>query len=183
MSHIYRLVSIFLCLLLLSCPLKAQQLSQEIGLINGVDRPYPAPLMMGITTWINSDPIKLSDMKEKVILIEFWTSTCPYCKRALPIVNEWYKRYHNRGLMIIGIHSPKTEEEHSLDTVKEAVKNFNIQYPVALDNYFETWDNYDVNSWPAFYLIDKKGQVVFVNVGADNFEIIENNIIYLLNSK
>ena len=149
-------------------------------LIDGVDTPYPAPLLMGISAWINSAPIKPSDLKGKVVLIEFWTSTCPYCKRALPYVNQWYNRYHDKGLLIIGIHSPKTEEEQRLSMVKAAVDQYEVRYPIALDNHFETWDNYHVEGWPAFYLIDAKGKVVYFSYGAQNYDVLENNIQFLL---
>ncbi len=150
------------------------------GLINGLSRPYSAPLILGITSWINSGPITLSDLKDKVVLIEFWTSSCPYCKKALPYVNDWYQRYHNKGLLIIGIHSPKNEEEQNAAIVKDAVAAYNIQYPVALDNNFETWQSFDAQGWPSFFLINKKGKVVYVSYGAENYQIIENNIEYLL---
>src|SRR5689334_647285 len=83
----------------------------QIQLIDGVANPYPAPLLLGISSWINSPPLKLSDLQGKVVLIEFWTTSCPYCRSATPYMNEWYKRYHNKGLLIIGIHSPKNQEE------------------------------------------------------------------------
>lgn len=149
-------------------------------LLGGLDQPYPAPLILGIISWINSEPIKLSDLKDKVVLIEFWTTSCPFCKKALPYVNEWYKRYHDKGLLIIGIHSPKNEEEESVTLVKDAVTADGIQYPVAIDNNFETWQSFNAQGWPSFYLIDKKGKVVFVSYGAENYTVIENNIRFLL---
>lgn len=164
------------------CSLASLSFAEEkpSGLIDGLATPYPAPLIIGINAWINSPPVKLSDLKGKVVLIEFWTSSCPYCKSALPYVNQWYKRYHDQGLLIIGIHSPKTEDEHSLAVVKKAVTEYAIPYPVALDNHFETWENYNAEGWPSFYLIDSKGKVVYLSYGAQNYEVIENNIRFLL---
>jgi len=169
-----------LFLLLLGCTCASFAADSSPSLINGVETPYPAPLLMGITAWVNSDPIKLSDMQGKVILIEFWTSSCPYCKTALPFVNKWYSRYHDKGLLIIGIHSPKNDEEQNQTLVKDAVSKYDIHYPVAMDNNFETWENYNVQGWPSFYLINKKGNVVYVSYGADRFDIIDNNIRSLL---
>lgn len=155
----------------------------KAGLVNGVETPYQAPLLIGISSWLNSEPLKLSDLQGKVVLIEFWTTSCPYCRKALPYVNEWYKRYRNQGLLIIGVHSPKNEEEQNQVLVKDAMLAHHIEYPVALDNHFETWENYHVEGWPSFYLIDRKGMVVFVSYGAENYEIIENNIRFLLGLK
>lgn len=153
----------------------------ELSLIGGVKNPYPAPLLIGISSWLNSEPIKLSDLQGKVVLIEFWTASCPYCRNALPYINKWYNRYHNKGLVIIGIHSPKNVEEQSRAQVKDAIATYDIHYPVALDNNFETWENYNAEGWPSFYLINREGKVVFASFGAENYEIIENNIRFLLN--
>ena len=155
---------------------------EPLSLIGGVETPYPAPLLIGISSWINSEPLKLSDLQGKVILIEFWTYSCPYCRTALPYVNKFYNTYHDQGLLVIGIHSPKNEEEQSRVLVKDAIAAYDIHYPIALDNNFETWDNYNAEGWPSFYLINRKGYVVFVSYGAENYDIIENNIQFLLNS-
>ncbi|HSW71722.1 MAG TPA: redoxin family protein [Gammaproteobacteria bacterium] len=153
------------------------------GLVAGVEKPYRAPLLLGISSWINSAPLKLSDLRGKVVLIEFWTNSCPYCRKALPYVNQWYSDYHDKGLLVIGVHSPKNEEEQSQTLVQDAVEAHGIHYPVALDNHFETWENYHVEGWPSFFLIDRKGYVVYVSYGAANYEVIENNIRFLLNAK
>lgn len=183
--HTYktRLYSLFTLLLILGGlhSITPALAAPTLRLINGIDTPYPAPLLMGITRWANSTPVSLHKLHGKVVLIEFWTASCPYCKLALPYVNAWYNRYHNQGLFIIGIHSPKNEGEQSVSVVKAAIARHDIRYPVALDNNFETWQNYNAEGWPSFYLIDKKGNIVYASYGAQNYEIIENNILFLLN--
>ncbi len=164
-----------------SSPSFASEAQAASAVMKGVlSHPYRAPLLLGITGWINSPPLKLSDLKDKVILIEFWTTSCPYCRSALPYLNSWYKRYHSQGLLIIGVHPPKEEWENNSQLVQKTVQENNIHFPVALDGNFETWNNFGVEAWPATFLIDRTGNVVFVHYGASDFEIIENNIRSLL---
>lgn len=149
-------------------------------LIDGVTFSYPAPTISGISAWINSPPQNLQQLHGKVVLIDFWTYSCINCIRTLPYLKNWYQLYHKAGLEIIGIHSPEFAFEHNLSNVQNAVTKFGILYPVALDNQFVTWQNYQNAYWPAQYLIDKQGQVVYQHVGEGDDEIIENNIRVLL---
>lgn len=149
-------------------------------LSDGVPSPYPAPVLLGISNWINSSPIRLEQLKGKVVLVVFWTSSCYYCKKSLPYFNDWYKRYQPQGLVMIGIHSPKEEWESNPQIVQKAIVENDIHYPVAMDNHFETWKNYQVNGWPALYLINKQGMVVYFKEGATDFATTENNIQALL---
>lgn len=141
---------------------------------------YPAPPIEGISAWINSPPLQLKDLKGKVVLIDFWTYSCINCIRTLPYLNKWYSKYHKQGLVIIGVHSPEFAFERELSNVQKAVKTFGIDYPVALDNNFITWQNYNNLYWPAHYLIDKNGNVVYQQFGEGNEEITENKIRQLL---
>ncbi len=152
----------------------------SMNLQNGLPTPYPAPAIDGIDAWINSTPIKLDDLKGKVVLIDFWTYSCINCIRTLPYLNNWYHQYHDKGLIIIGVHSPEFDFEKKLDNVKNAAIHDGIKYPVALDNQFVTWQNFHNRYWPAHYLIDKNGYVVYTNFGEGDYDIAENNIRYLL---
>lgn len=145
--------------------------------------PYPAPRIEGIDAWINSAPLQLNQLKGKVVLIDFWTYSCINCIRTLPYIKDWYQKYHNQGLVIIGIHTPEFEFEKNLNNVKHAVVKDGIEYPVALDNKFVTWLNFHNQYWPAHYLIDKSGQVVYTHFGEGEYDVTENNIRYLLNLK
>lgn len=146
----------------------------------GLWRPYNAPKIEGIEQWINSPPLQLSDLKNKVVLVDFWTYSCINCVRTLPYMNSWYKKYHDKGLVIIGVHTPEFDFEKNVANVSNAVKNYGIQYPVALDNQFVTWQNFSNRFWPAHYLINKKGQVVYEHFGEGNYDVTENNIRFLL---
>lgn len=149
-------------------------------LINGVLEPYPAPAIGGISEWINTTPLDLNALKGKVVLIDFWTYSCINCVRTLPYLKDWYAKYHDKGLVIIGVHSPEFEFEKIGSNVKNTVEKNQIRYPVALDNQYTTWQNYQNHVWPAHYLIDKKGYVVYQHFGEGEYAVTENNIRYLL---
>jgi len=150
-------------------------------LINGLTFSYPAPEIKGIKQWINSPALNISDLKGKVVLVDFWTYSCINCIRTLPHVTSWYHNYKKDGLVIIGVHSPEFAFERQFDNVKRATEKFGITYPVALDNNLQTWDSYNNHYWPAHYLIDRNGRIVYIHFGEGNYDITENNIRYLLN--
>lgn len=152
----------------------------EKGLIHALSSPHPAPEIIGIVNWINSDPLTITQLKGKVVLVDFWTYSCINCVRTLPTLTKWDATYRDNGLVIIGIHSPEFEFEKKLSNVQNAVKEHQIQYPVALDNNFKTWLNFKNPYWPAHYLIDREGNVVYTHFGEGNTEITEANIRYLL---
>lgn len=147
---------------------------------NALSQSYPAPEIQGITAWINSPPLTLQQLKGKVVLIDFWTYSCINCIRTLPYITAWDKKYRDQGLVIIGVHAPEFAFEHDLGNVQDAVTKDDIHYPVALDNNFTTWDNYSNQSWPAHYLIDRDGNVVYTHFGEGDYDVTENNIRVLL---
>jgi len=148
--------------------------------VNPVEKPYAAPAIENITAWINSKPLLVNQLKGKVVLIDFWTYSCINCIRTFPYLKDWYAKYHDKGLVIIGVHAPEFEFEKDINNVKNAVEKNGILYPVALDNHFTTWQNYANRYWPAHYLIDKNGNVVYRHFGEGEYDITENNIRFLL---
>jgi len=149
-------------------------------LLQRLSRPYPAPEIRGIDHWINSQPLNEQALKGKVVLVDFWTYSCINCIRTLPELKSWYAKYHKDGLVVIGVHSPEFNFESQLANVQRAVTKFGITYPVALDNNFSTWNNFANRYWPAHYLINRDGQVVYTHFGEGDYNITENNIRYLL---
>lgn len=143
-------------------------------------QPYGAPKIEGIQNWFNSKPLTLSELKGKVILVDFWTYSCINCIRTLPYLKDWYHRYRDQGLVIIGIHSPEFEFEKDKENLKSALARFAIDYPVAMDNQLITWRNFNNHYWPAHYLINQQGNVVYTHFGEGEYDITENNIRYLL---
>lgn len=155
----------------------------QTGLIHPLKTPYQAPEFLENSAWLNSAPLAMKDLKGKVILVDFWTYSCINCIRTLPYLIAWDKKYRDRGLVIVGVHSPEFEFEKDLQNVKRAVENFSIEYPVALDNKLSTWNNFSNQYWPAHYLIDQKGNVVYTHFGEGNYEVTEHNIQTLLGIK
>ncbi|HVV69003.1 MAG TPA: cytochrome c biogenesis protein DipZ [Gammaproteobacteria bacterium] len=154
--------------------------SPTTGLIDELLIPYAAPALAGLGPWINSEPLTLAQLRGKVVLIDFWTYSCINCIRTLPFLLAWDKAYHNQGLVIIGVHTPEFEFEKNADNVRQAVARFGIHYPVALDNQYATWNNYQNSYWPAHYLIDKQGRVVYQHFGEGDYATTEHNIRVLL---
>lgn len=150
------------------------------GLKQALISPYPAPEIAGIESWINSKPLTLKSLRGKVVLIDFWTYSCINCVRTLPYVTSWDKKYRDKGLVILGIHTPEFDFEKKIDNVKAAVEKHGIKYPVALDNAFSTWDAFNNRYWPAHYLIDQKGNVVYTHFGEGHYDVTEGNIRALL---
>jgi cytochrome c biogenesis protein CcdA/thiol-disulfide isomerase/thioredoxin len=156
-------------------------------LVNKVSRddvlnvqPTPAPQFVGLTNWINSKPLTLSQLKGKVVLVDFWTFSCINCIRSLPYLEKWDQAYGSKGLVIIGINTPEFAFEHNPANVQAAVLKDGIKYPVALDNNDDTWNAYDNDSWPADYLVDKQGNIRYVSLGEGNYSTTEEAIQDLL---
>ncbi|HRI76363.1 MAG TPA: cytochrome c biogenesis protein DipZ [Alphaproteobacteria bacterium] len=158
----------------------AEEMAMTQTLQGGLAAPYSAPEIAGIEKWFNTAPLSLSELKGKVVLVDFWTYSCINCIRTLPYIKKWHDKYKDKGLVIIGVHSPEFSFEAKRENVAKAVKKFGIAYPVAMDNQFASWKNYNNKYWPAHYLIDRDGQVVYTHFGEGNYDITENNIRYLL---
>jgi cytochrome c biogenesis protein CcdA/thiol-disulfide isomerase/thioredoxin len=139
-----------------------------------------APEFAGIAHWLNSDPLTMSQLRGKVVLIDFWTYSCINCVRTLPYVNKWYDTYHDKGFVVVGVHSPEFEFEKDTGNVADAIKRFHIHYPVAQDNNLATWQAYSNIYWPAHYLIDQNGIVRQVHFGEGGYLETENAIRSLI---
>jgi len=146
-----------------------------------VQSTYPtAPEITGITKWFNSKPLTQADLKNKVVLVDFWTYSCINCIRTFPHLENWYKKYKDQGLVIIGVHSPEFPFESDPNNVANAVKEFKITYPVAMDNNYVTWNNFNNRYWPAHYLINRDGKLVDSHFGEGDYDETENKIRELL---
>jgi len=147
---------------------------------NKLEQPYDAPEISGITQWFNSQPLDLPSLKGKVVLIDFWTYSCINCIRTLPHIESLYEKYKDNGLVVIGVHSPEFAFEGNPKNVADAIDKFRLTYPVAMDNSFTTWNNFKNRYWPAQYLIDQNGRVVYTHFGEGGESVTENNIRFLL---
>jgi thiol-disulfide isomerase/thioredoxin len=148
----------------------------------GAQKPYPAPALPA-QSWLNTHknrPLRLEELRGKVVLIEFWTFACVNCRNTLPYVKAWHEKYSPQGLVVIGVHTPEFDFERKPEKVRQAVEELGIRYPVALDNDYATWRRYKNQYWPAIYLIDAQGQVVYVTIGEGNYDRTEARIQELL---
>ena len=139
-----------------------------------------APEFSGITNWINSSPLTLQELRGNVVLIDIWTYTCVNCIRTIPYIKEWYSRYQDQGLVIIGIHAPEFEFEKLTANVERSMIDLDISWPVAQDNNMKTWDSYGNMYWPAKYVLDKNGVVKYRHFGEGSYAETENAIRILL---
>lgn len=140
----------------------------------------PAPELISGGEWFNTDPLTLKNLRGKVVLVDFWTYTCINCIRTLPYLTDWYNKYHDKGLVIIGVHTPEFEFEKNADNVKQALKDFAITYPVMQDNNYATWNAYNNHYWPAKYFIDKNGKIRSTHFGEGEYDESEKIIQELL---
>ncbi|MNS31599.1 Thiol-disulfide oxidoreductase YkuV [compost metagenome] len=138
------------------------------------------PSLNGAVQWLNSPELTNESLKGKVVLVDFWTFDCINCKHTLPYVKDWAKKYEKDGLVVIGVHTPEYGFERIIDNVKDKVKEYGITYPVAIDNNYAIWRNFDNQYWPAHYLIDAKGQVRFTHFGEGRYDTQEQMIQQLL---
>ena len=122
-------------------------------------------------------PITIGELVgKKIVLIDFWTYSCINCQRTTPYLNAWYEKYKDKGLVIIGIHTPEFEFEKDYNNVKTAVEKFSIKFPVVLDNDYSTWTAYKNRYWPRKYLIDIDGFIVYDHIGEGAYEETEKKI-------
>ena len=139
-----------------------------------------APGFEGGGRWINSDQLRLEELRGKVVLVDFWTYSCVNCIRTLPYLREWYEKYEDKGFIIVGVHSPEFEFEKDYDNVVRAVESFDLEYPVVQDNEFKIWRAYANRYWPAKYLIDKEGVIRYTHFGEGKYQETEKMIQELL---
>ncbi|HEX8745021.1 MAG TPA: cytochrome c biogenesis protein DipZ [Thermoleophilaceae bacterium] len=155
------------------------------GRPSGLPDLAPAPEIRGTQRWFNTPggrPLSLAALRgrRRVVLIDFWTYTCINCIRTLPEVTAWDRRYRDRGLTVIGVHTPEFPFEKDAGNVAAAIERHDIRYPVAQDNDFATWNAFANQYWPAKYLIDARGRVRYAHFGEGDYDATERAIRSLL---
>jgi thiol-disulfide isomerase/thioredoxin len=139
-----------------------------------------APEFKAVSGYINTSPITLKDLKGKVVLVDFWTYSCINCIRTLPYLVDWNSKYADKGLVIVGVHTPEFEFEKNTDNVKAAVQKFGIKYPVFQDNDKGTWNAYENRYWPRKYIIDSEGYIRYDHIGEGGYAETEKVVQILL---
>src|ERR1700752_322053 len=141
-----------------------------------------APNFVGISKWFNSAPLSIGDHRGKVVLVDFWTYGCYNCVNTLPQVTKLYETYKDKGLVVVGVPTPEFPFERSAVNVQAALKRHGISYPVAQDNDSATWNAWRNQYWPAQYIVDQHGNIVFSHAGEGQYEEIERTVRRLLNA-
>lgn len=111
------------------------------------------------SAWINSEPLKMSDLRGQVVLLDIWTFECWNCYRSFPWLKSLEERFGPKGLEVVGIHSPEFKRERKREAVQAKIREFGLDHPVMMDNDFAYWKALGNRYWPAFYLIDRKGEI------------------------
>ena len=168
------------CLLALSLRGPSAEENKIGAPVTLADAGSAAPNFVGIKTWLNSAPLNIAELRGKVVLVDFWTYGCYNCVNTLPHVTRLYDTYKDKGLVVVGIHTPEFAFEKSTDAVLAAIKRHGIRYPVAQDNEYATWNAYHNQYWPAQYIIDNSGKIVFEHAGEGHYQEIERKIQELL---
>lgn len=130
--------------------------------------------------WINSQPLSLKSLQGRVVLIDFWTFACYNCRNTLPALKKWDAQYREKGLTIIGVHTPELDFERDIDQLRREVAGLGINYPVVTDQDYSTWKAYGVEAWPTVFLLDKQGRIRWSHVGEGYYDETEEVIKKLL---
>ena len=139
-----------------------------------------APEFIGVSHWINSPPLTMEELRGQVVLIDFWTYTCGNCTRTYSYLKEWHAKYADKGLVIVGVHTPEFEFEKLTENVVRSAGEYDLVWPIAQDNAYATWQVYSNRYWPAEYLVDQNGIVRYTHFGEGAYDETEEQIRKLL---
>jgi cytochrome c biogenesis protein CcdA/thiol-disulfide isomerase/thioredoxin len=159
----------------------------EQRLVTAAQAATPAPALSGplgsllrARQWLNTAPLQSTDLRGKVVLVNFWTYSCINCLRTLPHVRAWAEAYKDRGLMVVGVHTPEFAFEKDVGNVAKAAASLGVSYPVAIDNDFAIWRAFGNRGWPALYFIDAEGRIRHHALGEGGWDESERVIQQLL---
>jgi thiol-disulfide isomerase/thioredoxin len=138
------------------------------------------PSLAGASAWLNSPPLTATDLRGKVVMVNFWTYTCINWLRQLPYVRAWAEKYQGDGLVVLGVHTPEFDVEHDRENVRRAVKDLRVDYPVVIDNDYVIWDAFGNRYWPALYFVDAQGHIRHHRFGEGDYRQSEAIIQRLL---
>lgn len=155
-----------------------QQVSNTTLALSPSDKVLPD--FQGITQWLNSKPLTIADLKNNVVLVQFWTFGCINCQRTIPYIVRWHKQYAGQGLKIIGVHTPEFAYERNIKNIRQAIQQLQITYAVLVDNDYKTWNAYRNQYWPHLFLADRQGIIRYDHIGEGAYNETEQLIRKLL---
>ena len=139
-----------------------------------------APEFVGIEGWLNGGPLSMRGLRGKVVLVNFFARACSNCIAAMPYIRNWHARYRGQGFTVVGVHTPELPAERSRPALEAAVQRFGVTHPVAIDNASATWNAWGNQYWPAEYLVDQQGRIVYSHVGEGAYAQTEGLIQRLI---
>lgn len=138
------------------------------------------PGFAGATAWLNSPPLSTDATRGKVLVVDFWAFACSNCLAALPHVKALEAKFHDRGVLVVGVHTPELSYEHDPANVQNAVRRLGIVYPVAIDETYHIWHAFNNEYWPAVYIVDARGRIRYHHFGEGAYEEQEQVVDQLL---
>lgn len=138
------------------------------------------PSLDGAVGWLNSEPLESSELRGRVVLVDFWTYTCINWIRTLPYVRAWAEKYSGCGLVVIGAHTPEFAFEKDVENIRRAAAAMRVDYPIAIDSDYEVWRAFSNQYWPALYFVDAEGDIRHHVFGEGDYERSETAIQRLL---
>jgi peptide-methionine (R)-S-oxide reductase len=133
--------------------------------------------------WLNSEPTTIENLRGRVVLVDFWTFGCYNCRNMLPTLKKFDAAYRDKGLTIVGVHTPESDYEKKFSNIQDAVKRNGIKYPVVTDTNGDTWRAYNVEAWPTVIILDKQGRIRYMHIGEGSYDMQEKVIQTLLAEK
>ena len=130
--------------------------------------------------WLNSTPLSFRQLRGGAVLVDFWDYTCVNCIRTLPYVQTWHERYRDKGLTVIGVHTPEFTFAQYESNVERGIREFGLTYPIVIDSNREIWKAFANRYWPTKYLLDKDGYLRYGHVGEGGYAECEQGIQQLL---
>lgn len=130
--------------------------------------------------WFNSPPLTMRQLRGRAVLIDFWDYTCVNCIRTLPYLKEWHERYKDKGLTVIGVHTPEFLFARYETNVERGIEEFGLSYPIVVDSNFELWEAFANRYWPTKYMIDAEGYLRYAHFGEGAYQETEQAIQELL---
>lgn len=139
-----------------------------------------SPGFDGANDWVNSEPLTGDGLRGKAVLVDFWTYTCINWLRTLPYIRAWAETYRDKGLVVVGVHTPEFPFEHDVGNVRRLVQELQVDHPVAIDNDYAVWDAFANRYWPALYAVDSEGAIRYTHFGEGRYAETERVVQQLL---
>ena len=138
------------------------------------------PAFDGATGWLNSEPLTPAGLRGRVVAVDFWTYTCINWLRTLPYRRAWHEKYAAKGLTLIGAHTPEFGFERNVDNIIPRAREFEVDYPIAIDSEYGVWQAFANHYWPALYIADAQGRIRYHHFGEGEYAMSEMVIQQLL---